>query len=169
MNRETILLTNHYLKEVKLKNTFSNIAAIIKFSDDDIRVIEDKFLKIPKKYLSSKTEGAVMDGLIRLSNDPSAVQDCEINATFQILANLALKEAAIKRMQYVNANILFTISFEDDLEEKVRYCISDIKCFRDLLSMQIFVYNEVNECQLGAFRAKFFTNSSSAASTMEES
>ena len=34
-----------------MKNTFKNIAAIIKFNDDDIRVIQDKFVKFPKKYM----------------------------------------------------------------------------------------------------------------------
>ena len=140
-----------------MKNTFSNIAAIVKFTDDDIRVIEDKFLKVPKKYLNNITPIDVMDRLIQLSIDSSAVQDCEIEASLQIFANLEANSADIKRMKYVDGNILLTISFADDLENKVRNCIVDVKCFRNFLDMKIFALKEVNRIYWGSFRSRILT------------
>jgi len=168
MNRETILFTNHHLREIKLKNTFSNIAAIVKFTDDDIRVIEDKFLKVPKKYLNNITPIDVMDRLIQLSIDSSAVQDCEIEASLQIFANLEANSADIKRMKYVDGNILLTISFADDLENKVRNCIVDVKCFRNFLDMKIFVLKEVNRISCGSFRSKILIDKSINADECNE-
>ena len=168
MNRETILFTNRYLKEVKLKNTFSNIAAIIKFSDSDIRVVEDKFLKVPKDYLKNITANDVMGNLVQLSNDASVVQDCEIKAALQIFANLEANSADIKRMKYVNANILFTINFEDDLENKIRHCIADVKCFRNFLDMKIFAVKEVNRIYWGSFRSRILSDKAIDADVCNE-
>jgi len=151
-----------------LKNAFSNIAAIVKFSDNDVRFIEAKFLKIPKKFLQNITENSVMYTLIQLSNESSAVQDCDVKASLQILANLEANTADIKRMKYIDGNVLFTISFADDLENKARNCIVDVKCFRNFLDMKIFALKEVNRIYWGSFRSRILIDKSIDADVCNE-
>ena len=125
-----------------MKNTFSNIAAIIKFSDNDIRVIHDKFVKFPKKYMTDLSSDDVMHELVKFSNNPSIAEEFDIKLTLQILANIEARSTDIKEKNYTNGNILFTISFEDDINENFRYCINDIKCFRKYTDMNFFVNKE---------------------------
>lgn len=141
-----------------MKNTFSKIAAIIKFSDDDIRTIQDKFIKFPKKHMHDLTYDNAYIELVKFSNNSSSVSDFDIKIILQILANIEAKSNDIKKMNYVDGNILFTISFEDDFNDRIRYCINDVKCFRNYFDMNSFFDDEVTRIQWESLYSRVFNN-----------
>lgn len=143
-----------------MKNTFKNIAAIIKFNDDDIRVIQDKFVKFPKKYMHNLTSDHALYEFVKFSNDPSTTKEFDIKLMLQILANAETDAIDIKEMNYVDGNILFTIKFEDDLAEGFRYCINDVKCFRKNHDMNVFMNQEVTRIQWESLCSKVLRNKS---------
>lgn len=143
-----------------MKNTFSNIAAIVKFNEDDIRVIQDKFLKFPKRYIKNINQEYVMYEFAKFKSNPSAVQENDIKFMLQSLANIESNASDIKKLNYINGNILFSISFEDDFDENIRNCISDVKCFREHFAMQIFMNKEFDRVNWESFRARIMNNES---------
>lgn len=143
-----------------MKNTFSNIAAIVKFNDDDIRVIQDKFIKFPKKYIKDVNQDDVMYEFAKFSNNPSVVEEIDIKHMIQVLANIESNASDIKMLNYMNGNILFTIGFEDDIDENIRNSIIDVKCFREHFAMQIFMNKEFDRVNWESFRARIMNNES---------
>lgn len=141
-----------------MKNTFSKIAAIIKFSDDDIRLIQDEFIKFHKKYMHGLTSKYAMSELVNFSNNSSSVSDFDIKIILQILANIEAKSNDIKEMNYVDGNILFTISFEDEHDESIRYCINDVKCFRNHFDMHLFFNEEATRIQWESLCSRILAN-----------
>lgn len=143
-----------------MKNTFKNIAAIVKFNDDDIRVIQDKFVKFPKKYMHNLTSDYALYEFVKFSNNPSAAKEFDIKIMLQILANSESNATDIKEMNYIDGNILFTIKFEDDLAEGFRYCINDVKCFRKNHDMNVFLNQEVTKIQWESLCSRVLKNKS---------
>lgn len=143
-----------------MKNTFKNIAAIIKFNDDDIRVIQDNFVKFPKKFMHNLTSDHALYEFVKFSNDPSAAKEFDIKLMLQILANAESDAFDIKEMNYVDGNILFTIKFEDDLAEGIRYCINDVKCFRKYHDMNNFLSREVTQIHWESLCSRVLKNKS---------
>jgi len=143
-----------------MKNTFKNIAAIIKFNDDDIRVIQDNFVKFPKKYMYNLTSDDVLYEFVKFSNEPSVAKEFDIKLMLQFLANIESDAADIKEMNYADGNILFTITFEDDLTEGFRSCINDVKCFRKYHDMYVFLTQEVTKIHWESLSSRVLKNKS---------